>query len=62
VFSRLTSYWAAPRVPWRASATAFGFLAATRNNANAGPSGVRRPCSQFRNVATLTPIMRANSV
>jgi hypothetical protein len=42
--------------------TAFGFLEATRRRAKAGPSGVRRPCSQLRRVATLTPIMRANSV
>ena len=42
-----------------ASMTAFGLRAATRSNANAGPSGVRRPCSQLRSVATLTPIMSA---
>jgi hypothetical protein len=39
---------AAPREPWRASATAAGFFAATRRRASAGPSGTRRPCSQFR--------------
>ncbi len=44
-----------------ASATAPGFSAATFRRARAGPSGVRRPCSQLRRVATLTPIMRANS-
>lgn len=27
----------------------------------AGPSGVRLPCSQLRSVATLTPIISANS-
>jgi len=55
--------YAAPRLGsvCRASMTAFGFLAATRSKAKAGPSGVRRPCSQFRSVATLTPIMSANS-
>ena len=42
--------------------TARGFAAATRSRARAGPSGERRPCSQFRRVATLTPIRRANSV
>jgi hypothetical protein len=45
-----------------ASTTAFGFLAATRRSASAGPSGVRLPCSQLRSVATLTPIMRAKCV
>lgn len=42
----------------RASATARGLRAATRRSARAGPSGVRRPCSQLRRVATLMPIMR----
>jgi hypothetical protein len=50
---------AAPRFPCSASATALGFCAATRRSASAGPSGVRRPCSQFCSVATLTPIIRA---
>jgi len=45
----------------KASATAFGFLAATLSKARAGPSGVLRPCSQFFSVATLTPIIKANS-
>ncbi len=36
-------------------------FAATRSGARAGPSGVRRPCSQLRSGATLTPIVRANS-
>lgn len=56
--------YAAPRRDsrWSASATARGLRAATRSRARAGPSGVRRPCSQLRNVATLTPIMRANCV
>ena len=45
----------------KASATARG-LRAVNAGASAGPSGVRRPCSQLRRVATLTPIMRANSV
>jgi hypothetical protein len=44
-----------------AAATISGFTAATFSKARAGPSGRRRPCSQFRSVATLTPIMRANS-
>jgi hypothetical protein len=44
-----------------AAATTSGFDAATFSKARAGPSG-RRPCSQFRSVAKLTPIMRANSV
>jgi len=44
-----------------ASATAFGLCAAISSRARAGPSGTRRPCSQFCNVATLTPIIRANS-
>ena len=37
-------------------ATAFGFFAATRKSASAGPSGVPPPCSQFCKVPTLTPI------
>jgi hypothetical protein len=45
----------------RASVTAFGLRAATPGNASAGPSGVRLSCSQFRNVATLTPINKAHS-
>jgi len=44
-----------------AAATNFGLLAATSSNAMAGPSGVLRPCSQLRRVATLTPIIIANS-
>ena len=44
-----------------AFSTASGSSAATFSKARAGPSGRRRPCSQFRSVATLTPIMRANS-
>ena len=44
-----------------ACATAPGFSAVTRRSARAGPSGWRRPCSQFCNVETLTPIIRANS-
>ena len=45
----------------RASATASGFSAATFSNARAGPSGWRRPCSQFWRVEMLTPIINANS-
>lgn len=41
--------------PWRASATALGFLIATLSRASAGPSGTLRPCSQLRSVATLMP-------
>jgi len=58
--SSATIYAALPQV-LRAAATALGFSAATRNNAIAGPSGIRRPCSQLRSVATLTPIIIANS-
>lgn len=46
--------------PFSAFATARGFLSVTRSSARAGPSGVRRPCSQLRSVATLTPIIVAN--
>ncbi len=53
---------AAPRASCSASITASGFFAAIRSKASAGPSGVRRPCSQLRKVATLTPIMSANSL
>ena len=35
---------------------------ATRRRASAGPSGLRRPCSQLRSVPTLTPIISANSL
>ena len=45
----------------KASATALGLSAATLSRARAGPSGIRRPCSQFCSVARLTPIIRANS-
>src|SRR5271157_360884 len=45
-----------------ASATALGFCSAILNKARAGPSGLRRPCSQFWSVATLTPIIKANSL
>ena len=45
----------------RAADTASGLSAATLSKARAEPCGLRRPCSQFCNVATLTPIMRANS-
>lgn len=45
----------------RARITARGFAAATRSKARAGPAGTRRPCSQFRSVATLTPMSNANS-
>jgi hypothetical protein len=41
--------------------TAFGAADTTRSSASAGPSGLRRPCSQLRSVATLTPIMSENS-
>jgi hypothetical protein len=51
--------YAAPR---SARVTAFGSAEATRRRASAGPSGVRRPCSQLRSVAMLTPIMSANSL
>ncbi len=55
--------YAAPRRRGRcnASTTAAGLWAATCNNARAGPSGIRRPCSQFLSVAPLTPIMSANA-
>ena len=58
---------AAPCSPRRTAAssaaeTAVGFSAATFSKARAGPSGRRRPCSQFCKVETLTPIMRANSL
>jgi len=46
----------------RAFATASGFWAATRSRACAGPSGTRRFCFQSRSLATLTPIIIANSV
>jgi hypothetical protein len=45
-----------------ASTMALGFSAATISSARAGPSGLRRPCSQFCRVATLTPIIYANSL
>src|SRR5258708_25186015 len=32
-----------------------------RNSAAAGPAGLRRSCSQFCSVFTLTPVKRANS-
>ena len=38
-----------------------GWRAAIRSSASAGPSGLRRPCSQFRSVCTLMPIALANS-
>ena len=37
-----------------------GCRAAIRSNPIAGPSGCRRPCSQFRRVCTLIPIACAN--
>jgi len=42
------------------SSIASGCVEATRNKTLAGPSGLRLPCSQFRNVATLIPIRAAN--
>ena len=39
-----------------------GCRAAMRNRAIAGPSGRRRPCSQFRSVCTLMPMASANRV
>lgn len=45
----------------RTSRIACGFFDATRNNTLAGPSGFLLPCSQFRKVRTLTPIISANS-
>ena len=44
------------------SATELGLCAATSKNASAEPSGMRRPCSQSRKAATLTPIMSGKSV
>ena len=41
--------------------TASGFSEAILSRVRAGPSGWRRPCSQFCNVEMLTPIIRANS-
>jgi len=38
-----------------------GFLDYGEKAPNAGPSGVRRPCSQLRTVLTLTPNAVANS-
>jgi len=43
------------------SQTARGCLAATLSKTRAGPSGLRRPCSQFRSVFTLIPSIAANS-
>jgi hypothetical protein len=40
--------------------TASGYLAATCSSTRAGPTGTRRPCSQFRGVRTLIPSMAAN--
>jgi len=45
---------------WRLSRMILGCRAAMRSSAIAGPSGVRRPCSQFRRVCTLIPMARAN--
>jgi len=42
------------------SIIASGCVEATRSKTLAGPSGLRLPCSQFRNVATLIPIRAAN--
>jgi hypothetical protein len=55
-------YYAAPLRDSRCRATAWGLRAATRRSASVGPSGIRRPCSQLRKVALLTPIMSANSI
>jgi len=46
--------------PDKACLTASGSRSATWSRARAGPLGLRRPCSQFCNVPTLMPIMRAN--
>ena len=37
--------------------TARGLISATLSSANAGPSGLLRPCSQFCKVSILTPII-----
>lgn len=42
------------------SQTASGCLAATCSSTRAGPSGIRRPCSQLRSVFTLIPSRAAN--
>ncbi len=42
------------------SQTASGCLAATCRSTRAGPSGIRRPCSQLRSVFTLIPSRAAN--
>ena len=46
---------------FRFSRMILGCRAAIRSNAIAGPSGRRRPCSQFRSVCTLISIARAKS-
>src|SRR5262249_20917820 len=45
----------------RFSRSTFGCRAAILNSAKAGPSGVRRPCSQFRKVWMLIPKALANA-
>jgi hypothetical protein len=47
-------------LPATALSTASGCSAATRRRTRAGPSGARRPCSQFRTVAALIPSNAAN--
>ena len=44
------------------SRMASGCFAATCNNTRAGPWGIRRPFSQFRNVFTLIPSIAANRI
>jgi len=44
------------------SSMAAGLCLASRSSTRAGPSGLRRPCSQFRTVATLIPNADANCV
>jgi len=45
----------------KARTTAAGFDAITRSRVEAGPDGLRRPCSYWRKVSTVKPKRRANA-